>query len=158
MINIGQTTVGINVDAVEARYNCTYIGDFCLKTVGGGWCEAPAAIFYQPDPNRDLGHTNYMGVFERYGHIYLTCGDSAFSGPIIGVVADDGEIVYSRFRHDYRTSSDGSVFIDGGRDYVRRGLNDKTVQLEMVDGELRVVQQEKEVKEVRYKDGTTKRT
>jgi hypothetical protein len=42
---------------------------------------------------------------------------------IWGVVANDGEVIYSRYRHDYRTSKDGSVMIDGGRDYTKTGFN-----------------------------------
>jgi hypothetical protein len=44
--------------------------------------------------------------------------------------------VVSGYRHDYRTSSDGSAFIDGGRDYTR--TNRKPIELTMVDGELKV--------------------
>jgi hypothetical protein len=39
--------------------------------------------------------------------------------PFQAVVANNGEVVWSRYRHDYRKSQDGSVWIDGGRDYLR---------------------------------------
>lgn len=32
-----------------------------------------------------------------------------------------GEIIFSRARHDYRTTKDGKCFIDGGFDYARCG-------------------------------------
>lgn len=140
-INYGTTEVGINIDAVEKHYGVKYIGDFCLKNRDGGWCEFPTAIFYQANPNIELGHSNYLGVFVRQNDnaIMLTNGASAFDDPITGVVANDGEIIYSRYRHDFRTSTDGTAFVDGGRDYVRRNIVSKTVTL-VIDKDKLVVQ------------------
>jgi hypothetical protein len=56
----------------------------------------------------------------------------------VGIVAENGDIIYSRFRHDYRTSEDKSVSIDGGREYTR-AVYDKlrpTVQLQIEGVEL----------------------
>jgi hypothetical protein len=135
----------IDVAAVEKRYGGTYIGDFCLYTTNNGWSEVPAAVFYQPNPNRELGHTNYFGMFVRNintfigeGELYITKGDSAFKDDIAGVIAD-GEIIYSCYRHDYHTSTDKSVSIDGGRDYTRfRGNPNRICKLVMKDGKLEV--------------------
>jgi hypothetical protein len=86
---------------------------------------------------KDPSHSHYFGVYVSHdGHVYICNAESAFSDPILGVVADSGEIVVSGYRHDYRTSSDGSAFIDGGRDYTR--TNRKPIELTMVDGELKV--------------------
>lgn len=119
----------IDVAQIEKKYSSTYIGDFCLKT-RDGWSDTTAAIFYNPAPDVSLGHSHYFGIFVKYppfggyvaggdGELYITKGDSAFSEPINGIIADDGEVIYSRYRHDFKTSTDGSVSIDGGRDYVR---------------------------------------
>jgi len=35
------------------------------------------------------------------------------------VIADNGDVIYSRHRQDYRQSDDGSVYIGGGRDYIK---------------------------------------
>ncbi len=124
MINYGKTTQPISIEQVEKKYGAKYIGDFCLRNSDGAWADEPCAIFYQPTPNVSLGHTHYFGLFERNDTLYITKGDSAFSEPITGIVGSDGEVLYSRFRHDFRTlRSDSSTFIDGGRDYVRRGGN-----------------------------------
>ena len=40
---------------------------------------------------------------------------------IAGIVANNGDVIYSRYRHDCRWSPDNSVMIDGGRDYTRYG-------------------------------------
>lgn len=128
-INYGDTELPIDIKAVEKHYGVKYIGDFCLQHSEGWWYNWPIAIFYQADPKTELGHTHYLGVYVDKGRVMLTKGDSAFNEPIIGVVADNGEVVYSRYRHDYRQSSDRSVWIDGGRDYLRTGVGVKTVKL-----------------------------
>ncbi len=120
-INYGTTTQPIDIEKAEKKYGAKYIGDFCLKTKHGGWSEEPAAVFYQPTPDVSLGHTHYFGLFERGGIMYITKGDSAFEEPIVGIVGVDGEVVYSRYRHDFRALKSLDQFIDGGRDYCRRG-------------------------------------
>ena len=109
----------IKIEAVEQRYGGTYIGDFCVKLKSGSWSEVPAALFYQPNPNTELGHTNLFAIFFHMDQMYIAGGDNSFDEPISGIIADDGEVIYSRYRHDYRTSTDGSVSIDGGRDYLK---------------------------------------
>jgi len=53
--------------------------------------------------------------------LYITEASSAFSDPIAGIPTDDGEVIVSRYRHDY-VEKDGRM-IDGGRDYVRSSLH-----------------------------------
>jgi len=112
----------INIPVLQKYYGAVYIGDFCLKTKSGGWSDMPVAVFYQPNPKTELGHTHYFGLFvmgDDNDTLMITNAESAFSEPIVGIIADDGEVIFSRYRHDYHTSRDGSVFVDGGRDYVR---------------------------------------
>lgn len=113
----------IDIDRIEKAFHATFVGDFCLKTTDGNWSEEPAAIFYAHDPDTSKGHTHYFGILRRDDSILITKGDSAFSEPIIGIIADDKEVIFSRYRHDYEVSLDQSVWIDGGRDYVRHGEN-----------------------------------
>ena len=60
------------------------------------------------------------------------------------VVAANGDVIYSRYRHDYRHSPDGSVWIDGGRDYTRSGVPtgewDAFVTLRIVEDKLIIVE------------------
>lgn len=71
-----------------------------------------------------------LGLFYLDGQAMITNAESAFSEPITGVVAKDGEIIFSRFRHDYQESTDGSVFVDGGRDYLRTNTHpDRVISL-----------------------------
>lgn len=141
-INYGETTLGLDIKKVEVKYGAQYIGDFCLKDVNGNWSDRPAAVFYQPNPNKALGHTNYFGLIIQNGSLYITKGDSAFEEPIGAYLASNGEIIYSRFGHDFRTSSDGSVTVDGGRWYGRvlwaGGEPPKSVRLVIEGPDLKV--------------------
>ena len=112
------TQLPIKVDAVEQKYNAKYVGDFCLKTASGGWTESPVAIFWQETPPVK-GYSHYFGLFFQDGKIMITDGASAFHDKISGIVADNGEVIFSRYRHDFHYSTDNSVAVDGGRDYMR---------------------------------------
>ena len=111
------TQLRIKVDVVEQKYNAKYVGDFCIKTKHG-WSESPVAIFWQETPPVE-GYSHYFGLFSQNGSLMITDGSSAFSEPISGIVADNGEVIYSRYRHDFHYSTDNSVAVDGGRDYMR---------------------------------------
>lgn len=125
----------INVKKAERHYNATFVGDFCLKTKDGTWSEEPAAIFWVETPSKPE-YSNYFGLFVRSGSIYITDGQSAFSEPMCGVVTPSGDVLVSRYRHDYREEE--GVFIDGGRDYVR--TNGKTVGVRAEGPQLIVVE------------------
>jgi len=106
---------------VQEHYGGTYVGYFCTKRRDGSWNDTPVDVFYQPNPDVSKGHSHYFGVFRRDVGVYITNAISVTEQPMLGVVANDGEVVVSRYRHDYRRSNDGSVFIDGGRDYTKYG-------------------------------------
>lgn len=109
---------------IEDHFNAHFIGDFCLKNKDGSWANLPFAVFYQPNPPADRPDcTKYFAMYWKGTDLMITDGSSAFSEPIAGITAKNGEIIYSRYRWDYRQSEDGSVWIDGGRDYIRSGLN-----------------------------------
>lgn len=129
-----ETQYPFKINRIEDAYGVKFIGDFCVKLANGDWTDFPVAIFYQANPNRELGHSNYLGVHRTHWATsppawIVTNGESAFSEGIMGVVADDGEVIYSKYRHDYVTSVDGSVFIDGGRNYTKTSLTRKIVKL-----------------------------
>ncbi|PPD55289.1 MAG: hypothetical protein CTY12_01400 [Methylotenera sp.] len=129
----------INLPRIEDHYGGKFIGDFCTKHSRGGWNETPVAVFYHPNPDTSQGHTHYFGIFVQDGHLYITNAISVTEEPITGIVADNGEVIFSRYRHDYVTSYDDSVFIDGGRDYVRCNNPDRLVQLQIVDDKVTIV-------------------
>lgn len=109
------------VKTIEEKYGAKYMGFWCTKNPRGGWNERPVDVFYQPNPNVELGHKHYFGMFVRDDTAFICDASSAFEEPMTGVVCEDGEVLVSRYRHDYRTKGDRMV--DGGRDYVRRSLH-----------------------------------
>ena len=114
---------------IEEKYGAKYMGYWAIKNRGGLWNETPVDVFYQPNPDISKGHTHYFGMFiqtdpftgDNTGSVYITEASSAFSEPIVGMVKDDGEVIVSRFRHDYVTK--GKYMIDGGRDYTRSSMH-----------------------------------
>lgn len=144
----------LNIEEVERKYTSDdahpvkYVGEFCLRAKNGGWSEYPAAVFYQPNPDTSRGHTNYFGILSQMGSVYITNAISA-TEPFDAIQYRD-EIIYSRYRHDFRGSSDGRVFVDGGRDYLRfggEGMDEaKRVRLQIVGAELMVLPEKPEVK------------
>jgi hypothetical protein len=112
------------IKTISEKYNARYMGCWCTQRKDGSWNEVPIDVFYDANPNRDLGHSNYIGVYiqasghEEHGrHVYITDAKSAFSEPMTGSVCDDGEVIVSRYRHDYVEKK--GAMIDGGRDYAK---------------------------------------
>lgn len=131
---------------IEAMKKAVYVCETCLQDVNHNWVNNPVAVFYNLDPaNVPEGGSRWFGMFWRVttglraedGHqLFITNAISAVANPIIGVQAENGDIIYSRYRWDYRTSPDGSVWIDGGRDYTRWGGSGKLVMLGIREGGL----------------------
>lgn len=146
---------------VEKKYDALFVCDTCLKNREGGWINRAVAVFWNKDLTKiPKGGSAYFGLFHRYeppnfkkGLLMITNAISAAETEITGIVAENGDVIWSRYRWDYRTSPDGSVWIDGGRDYIRYGFHramkvvgadvdarsGKLVKLQIVDGVLRVV-------------------
>jgi hypothetical protein len=121
---------------IENMYNAKYVFESCLKTRTGGWSNYPVAIFYteQAHPRG----SNYMGLYvDEHGRLLITDGFSAteeFDALQIGE-----NIIYSRYRHDYREMS--GAMVDGGRDYFKRSADRGTaVKLKVVGDHLEVVE------------------
>lgn len=134
-VNTGLADARFKVEVIEKKYNAKFVGQFCLRTIGGGWQGDDCAdIYYQETPPVE-GYSNYFGMVWQGGTAYITSGASGVEGIISAVEADDGEIIYSRYRHDMRYSEDKSVYIDGGRDYVRSGLHGRFLLLKIVGSE-----------------------
>jgi len=48
------------------------------------------------------------------------------------------EIIESKHRHDFRQCKCGAIFVDGGKDYIRRGGElDDIIELSEVDEEIK---------------------
>lgn len=128
------------IKKIEEHYGAKYVCDGCVQhSEDGPWANFPVAFFYSEEPHPEFGNQYFAMYWHPIDNDLRICdGTLSVKTPISAVVADDGEVVYSRYRHDYRPSKDGSVWIDGGRDYVRSGLSEssRTVTLKIVDGVL----------------------
>jgi hypothetical protein len=141
---------GFNIEKVEKVKNAKFVCEVAIHTKNGGWSEHPVAIFWQEKPPVE-GYSNYFGLFQptvfedggiSYGALMITSGQSAVDDPLTGIVASNGDVVYSAYRHDFRHSPDQSVFIDGGRDYVRCSVPAKMVQIKIIKDKLVVSEEE----------------
>ena len=129
------------IKKIEEMYSAKYIGAFCTRRKDGTWHEMPLDVFYVSNPDVEKGHKNYFGMFydQLDDAVKITDATSAVSDEMVGVVANDGEVIVSGYRHDYRKSRDGSVFIDGGRDYIRTVIGANTVGVMVCEGVMQVV-------------------
>lgn len=122
------------IATIEKEYNAKYMGFWCTRRPSGGWNEQPVDVFYVANPDRSKRHTNYFGMFVRDDTSFIIDASSAFDAPITGILTDDGEVIVSRYRHDY-VEKDGYM-IDGGRDYLKCSSRFQTfVNVSVEDGE-----------------------
>uniref|UniRef100_A0A6C0JU24 Uncharacterized protein n=1 Tax=viral metagenome TaxID=1070528 RepID=A0A6C0JU24_9ZZZZ len=124
------------IESVEKKYGVKYIGYWCVEGANVQWASNPVDVFYQPNPNTELGHSNYFGIFSWMGEWRICNADSAFSVPITGIL-ENGVVYVSRYRHDSVCTPNGNC-IDGGRDYVNINKNASPIELvnvRVVDGE-----------------------
>lgn len=121
---------------IAENYGAQYMGPWSILQKSG-WSIDPVDVFYQPNPDVSKGHSHYLGLFSTFeGRLMITNAESAFSEPITGLLTDDGEVIVSRYRHDYVTK--GPYMIDGGRDYLRTSGNTadgKLVKVTVENGE-----------------------
>ncbi len=136
---------------IEAHYEATFVCESCVKNTKGGWANQSVSIFYQADPAKvPEGGSQWFGLFFREefpdldGPILLCIVNaiSAVEQDIDGIVAKNGDVIYSRYRHDYRWSPDQSVWIDGGRDYTRNNGGGPFVKLRIVEDKLVIVEED----------------
>ncbi len=147
-INKGAQYTNIDVSRAEHYYSgAVYIAE--LSIIGKhGWTEEPVSVFWNPNPNMKLGHKHYFGLFQDHQGWWAICdATSVTNGVWPGLEADSGEIIFSRFHHDYRAClTDRAIWIDGGREYTRHGGKGKSVSLKVVGPDFVVIDDESEHK------------
>lgn len=115
--------VPINIEAVEKKKNAKFICETCIRTSNGNWSDEPVQLYWQEAPPVK-GYSNYFAIFVRRDlmdgtpRVFITSGESAVKDPI-SAIRHNGEIGYSRCRHDFRWVGGQEVAIDGGRDYTK---------------------------------------
>jgi hypothetical protein len=103
-------------DNVPVTYVCTT--DFKMS-------DRPVDIFYRETPHPEFNN-RYFGIAVNYEDgSYIIFNADAVEDFSFGMVQDDeGNLQYSKSRHDYKIFNNGNM-IDGGRDYIRSSLNSK---------------------------------
>lgn len=130
------------IKAFEEAKDAKYIFETCIKDKHGSWANDLFAIFYQETPHPR--GSNYFALYYDYATHKLMIADGiSATEPFTGAVAKNGDIIFSRYRHDMRSSPDKSVIIDGGRDYVKLSLVDnyepKLVRLQVIKDKLEIM-------------------
>ena len=131
------------IKLIEEKYNARYVCETCFKSINGEWINQPFTIFWQDKPHPR--GSNYFALYFKQSRpnddmtLMITDGKPVEEQTIAGYKCEDGTIIYSRYRHDYR-SHFGNEFIDGGRDYTRyNGERQNLVTLKVINGYLVVV-------------------
>jgi hypothetical protein len=108
-----------SIENVEETMNAKYIGYWTIFQKNN-WTDEPVDVFYQEKLNSP-DHSHYFGLFRHHGsdRCMITNAESFMRPDGIPVVYSNDEIVASHYRHDYRSTSDGVSFIDGGAEYVK---------------------------------------
>lgn len=120
-----------NVKKIEELKKAKYVCDTEQNDIH-------VAIFYGNEPHPDSG-SHYFGLYYTpiENQLMITNGAFVEDQHITGVVAENDDVIYSRYRHDFRYSPDNSVFVDGGRAYLRTNST-KTVSLKVKNGLLKI--------------------
>jgi hypothetical protein len=126
---------GRMIKKVEDKFNAKFVFVHALYR-SDYWTTEPYHIFYQENPPN--GYSHYLAVSFGGANPYVTSGASMEGLLIQGVLANNGEVIYSAFRHDYAESNDKSAFVDGGRDYMRASPGSPIMWLSLEGPELKI--------------------
>lgn len=120
-------------DQVEQNYNCRYVTEWYLDN------KSIVLLFWNDTPHPQ--GSNWMGVYGSGDHLYVCDGIAASRFPVQCMVSNDKQVLFSKTRHDFRSSHDGSVTVDGGREYwsVLGAVRNENVWLVPQNGELKIV-------------------
>ena len=122
---------------IELKYNAKYVIDSCLKSDSGNWLNFPAAFFYTEE--KHPRGSNYFAMYSLGGWM-ITDGIRVSEGVFHGILFEDGELVHSRYRHDWFEHR--KAMVDGGRNYFRTSTcpeGAKQVKFHIVNGEIKRV-------------------
>jgi hypothetical protein len=125
---------------IEKKMSAKYVCETCLTLRDGSWSNHPVAVFWTEQAHPQ--GSNWFGIYKDInGHTMIANAIDA-TIPFLGV-AIDGQVIYSRYRHDYREHN--GVFVDGGRDYLRWGgcriTDGKVVKLSVVQDHIEIIDQ-----------------
>lgn len=125
-VNMGDRPSWLKIAAAEKTFAkqtggvVRYVGQLCVRT-NGEWSESPVAVFWS-EKLSDPSHKHYFGIYRQNGSTFICDATSVSQGVWFGSMHEvTGEVLFSRYRHDFRNSRDKKFFVDGGREYSRAG-------------------------------------
>jgi hypothetical protein len=121
------------VEHIEEKYNCRFIAEWYLTK------KNMIMLFWN-----NVAHpqgSNWLGVYGAGDQVYLCDGIAASRFPVDCMVSNSKQVLFSKSRHDFRSSHDRSVTVDGGRDYTRvlGAIRNESVCLVPQNGELKII-------------------
>ena len=101
-------------DGVPVKYVCS-------SALNSG--EQSVDIFYRDTPHPEFGN-RYFGIYDSFagGGIFICNADKIEELEFALVEDDNGNLRYSRHRHDFLKFENGHM-IDGGRAYIKSGMH-----------------------------------
>lgn len=127
-----------NIKKIEKLKSAVFV---CDADISQGMDVSFAGAYFYGDEEHPVSGSKYFKLFYDFnGNIMIADGSEIEDIDFTGVISDEGEVIYSRYRHDYRQSKDKSVWIDGGQSYLRSGLypEHRFVTMRVREGVLRV--------------------
>lgn len=105
--------------------NVTHLGDM---TVFGNYI--PVIMMHAKKPNRTKGHKEFPFLFFNKDHLVISAMDAetfeAYRYQDAVHCLNCNEVIYSSYRHGFKSCRDNCVSIDGGRDYTKISYNKKS--------------------------------
>lgn len=138
-----------NIETIEREYNAKYILESDLLGRDGYsgatfWANKPAAIFYTEEAHPK--GSNYFALYFRGDTLMITDGLPSINNVVFQGLEAEGEVEYSRYRHDFREVKNGA-FVDGGRDYFKYGGDSfsdyNVVKFKVVGDHLEIIGEDK---------------
>lgn len=134
-MNLINESLIFSAENIKKIEDLKYAKFVCDTTYKG----TPVSVFYG-DTVHPVSNSRYFGLYyDASNKLMITDGAFVEQQEITGVVAENGDVVFSRHRHDYNTSPDGTVFVDGGREYIRTNTTNQ-VTLLIRDGAMRILE------------------
>jgi hypothetical protein len=130
------------IENIERKYNAKYVFESQLKLKGGKWSDFSAAVFYTEVTRQD--GSNWFGIWHNNGAYMISDAISAVEEPFFGILAGNGDVIYSRHSHDDHARDDDELFIGGGRDHTCHDLTHFVIKLSVYKDKVIVVSEEAE--------------
>ncbi len=131
------------IQRVEEKNKAKYVFESQLKLSSNHWSDFPAAVFYSEEPHPK--GSNWFGIWDNAGRFMISNAVSAVDEPFFGALADNGEVIYSRHRNDFRESEDRTVFVDGGRAHFRHDFEHEIVKLKVIKDRVVLIPREAKI-------------